>query len=90
MSRKLSDEPVGPLNPNSFYRKSVVVRHRLLGYKHSQLDEKIKAGEIDPPVALSESGRAVGWWGHYLLSRQAALKPQQPRPKPTAKASEVA
>jgi hypothetical protein len=71
MSRKSSDGPVGPINPNSFYRKSVVVRHRFLGYGHSQLDEKIKVGEIDPPVALSESGRAVGWYGRYLLEKQA-------------------
>jgi len=68
---KLFTGLIGPLHPNSFYRRSVVVRHRLLGYGSSQLAEKIKAGEIKPPIALSESGKAVGWYGKYLLEKQA-------------------
>jgi hypothetical protein len=68
----MSDEKVVErVRPDSFYRRSVVVRNRLLGYGSTQLNEKIKAGEIDPPVRLSETGRACGWWGHYLLSRQS-------------------
>jgi hypothetical protein len=38
-----------------------------LGYKHTQAAEKVKSGEIDPPIPLSESGSAVAWLGRQLV-----------------------
>jgi hypothetical protein len=62
-----------PIRPDHFYRKSEVVRRRLLGYSSpSTVDLKIEAGEIDRPVALSETGRATGWYGRTILKIQQA------------------
>jgi hypothetical protein len=63
-----------PLVPDRFYRRGEVVANRYLGYGHTQLEEKIRAGEIEPPIALSKSGRATGWFGRYLIKRQAELE----------------
>ena len=30
---------------------------------HSQVAEKVAAGEIEPPIPLTETGHAVGWTG---------------------------
>jgi hypothetical protein len=38
-----------------------------LGYKHTQAAEKVKSGEIEPPLPLSESGNAVAWLGRQLV-----------------------
>jgi hypothetical protein len=38
-----------------------------LGYKHTQAAEKVKSGEIDAPIPLSESGSAVAWLGRQLV-----------------------
>ena len=52
----------------------------LFGLKHSQISEKVKSGEIDPPIPLTESGIAVGWTGrqivinHYRRLARAAAK----------------
>jgi predicted DNA-binding transcriptional regulator AlpA len=43
---------------------------KFFGFKHSQLDEKIKSGEIPAPFPLSESGRAVGWTGAQIIEHQ--------------------
>jgi hypothetical protein len=64
-----------PLVPDRFYRVSEVVSERYLGYGSEQnLSEKIEAGEIDPPIKLSESGRACGWFGRYLIKKQAEIE----------------
>jgi hypothetical protein len=39
----------------------------LFGLGHSQVAEKIKAGEIDPPIPLTETGHAVGWTGRQII-----------------------
>jgi predicted DNA-binding transcriptional regulator AlpA len=41
------------------------------GYGVTQLDEKIKSGEIPMPISLSDSGRARGWLGKVILAWQA-------------------
>jgi predicted DNA-binding transcriptional regulator AlpA len=41
------------------------------GYQPTQLDEKIKAGEIPTPIPLSDTGRAVGWLGSQIIEWQA-------------------
>jgi hypothetical protein len=37
------------------------------GLKHTQVAEKIKAGEIDPPIPLTETDHAVGWTGYQMV-----------------------
>jgi hypothetical protein len=38
----------------------------LFGLGHSQVAEKVAAGEIDPPIPLTETGAAVGWTGRQM------------------------
>jgi len=45
---------------------------KYFGYKHSQLDEKIRAGEIPAPFPLTDSGRAKGWIGRQIIEWQNA------------------
>jgi hypothetical protein len=63
-----------PLHADRFYRKAEVVANRYLGYGPTQLDQNIANGEIEPPIALSESGRASGWFGRYLIKKQTELE----------------
>jgi predicted DNA-binding transcriptional regulator AlpA len=64
------------LDPNQIIRKSE--GRKYFGFKHSQLDEKIKDGSIPAPFPLSENGRAVGWLGRQIIAhhqkRLAAAK----------------
>jgi hypothetical protein len=60
-----------PLVPDRFYRRSQVVANRFLGYSDSQLEYHIRLGTIDPPVVLSISGRACGWFGRDIQKMQA-------------------
>jgi hypothetical protein len=73
MSRKTPIPLSGRLMPDRFYRRAYVVANRLLGYGSTQLNAKIAAGEIKPAVSLSRSGRAKGWFGSYLIERQAEV-----------------
>jgi predicted DNA-binding transcriptional regulator AlpA len=54
-----------PLNPDHIYR--LREGRRLFGYGPTQLAEKIKSGEIPPPMDLSETGRAKGWLGRVII-----------------------
>lgn len=58
-----------PLNPDAIYRKDEA--RRFFGYKPTQFEEKIKAGEIPPPIKLSDTGHACGWLGRTILAWQA-------------------
>lgn len=60
-----------PLVPDRFYRRAEVVANRYLGYSDTQLEIKIRAGEIDPPISLSASSRASGWFGRTLIELQS-------------------
>jgi hypothetical protein len=53
------------LDPNQIFRPREAAKY--FGYKHTQLAEKIKNGEIDPPIPLSDSGRAVGFTGRQII-----------------------
>jgi hypothetical protein len=69
------DEGDLDLDPNEIFRPRQAEKY--LGYKHSQLDELIKKGEIEPPFPLSDSGRAVAWTGRMLINhhrRRLALR----------------
>jgi predicted DNA-binding transcriptional regulator AlpA len=59
------------LVPDQIYRKSEAGPY--FGYKPTQLDEKIKTGEIPKPIPLSLSGRATGWLGQQIIDHHARL-----------------
>jgi predicted DNA-binding transcriptional regulator AlpA len=58
------------LHPNQIVRKREGAKY--FGYKRSQLDEKIKSGEIPPTFPLSKSGRAQAWTGRQIIEYQRA------------------
>jgi len=39
----------------------------LFGLKHTQVAEKVQAGEIDRPIPPTETGHAVGWTGRQMV-----------------------
>jgi hypothetical protein len=53
------------LDPAEIFRPRQAYRY--FGLRHSQVAEKIKRGEIEPPIPLSENGTAVGWTGRQLI-----------------------
>lgn len=50
---------------------------RYFGYKLTQLAKKIKEGEIPAPFALSDSGRATGWFGSQIIEWQQRIRSQK-------------
>jgi hypothetical protein len=75
---------------------------KVFGLKPSALKAKIDAGEIEAPIPLSHSGRALGWTRQMVMnhhSRMAALaeerrkaakpKVKQPQPKALADVQKV-
>jgi predicted DNA-binding transcriptional regulator AlpA len=59
-----------PLVPHFFYRRQGPVAKGVIGLEDSQIDEKIKTGELPPPVKAFESGRSTGWFGWQLIELQ--------------------
>jgi predicted DNA-binding transcriptional regulator AlpA len=70
MPRKRTPDLTQPLNPDFFYRKHGPIARGVLGLADSQIDEKIKNGELPPLVRAFESGRAAGWLGSQLIELQ--------------------
>ena len=66
--QRKADDP-RPLAPDQIYRPNEA--RFFFGYKSTQLDEKIKAGEIPTPISLSDTGRAKGWLGRQIIKWQA-------------------
>jgi hypothetical protein len=62
----MTDKPVEGLHPNEIVRNAP----KYFGLGKTQLDEKIKAGEIEAPISLSASGRAKGFTGRQILNHQ--------------------
>ncbi len=62
---------VHALTPNEIIRKSDAGPY--FGVRTTQLEERIKKGEIPKPMKLSKSGRAVGWLGKTILDWQRKL-----------------
>ena len=59
-----------PLIPHFFYRRHGPVAKGVIGLEDTQIDARIKDGEIPPPVKAFESGRATGWFGWQLIELQ--------------------
>jgi predicted DNA-binding transcriptional regulator AlpA len=57
------------INPHVFYRMAEW-GEAFFGFAASQLETKIRTGEIPKPVALSDTGRARGWFGRDILDWQ--------------------
>jgi predicted DNA-binding transcriptional regulator AlpA len=53
------------IDENAIFRPRAAYQY--FGFGHSQLYQKIKSGEIEPPFPLSESGSAVGWTGRMII-----------------------
>jgi hypothetical protein len=75
MKFQLRDDDLA-VDPAEIFRPKVWPKY--LGYRHSQIHEKQKSGELPPPIPLSESGRAVAYTGAQLIEihrrRLAAAK----------------
>lgn len=63
-----------PLVPDRFYRKSETIANRYYGIGATQLEKKIAAGEIAPPIKLSPTGRALGWFGRTIIAHQQKVE----------------
>jgi hypothetical protein len=59
-----------PLIPHFFYRRHGLVAKGVIGLEDTQIDARIKSGELPLPVKAFESGRATGWLGHQLIELQ--------------------
>ncbi|MCK1570787.1 hypothetical protein [Bradyrhizobium sp. 174] len=57
-----------PLNADFFYR--LTDGWKFFGLKPTSLNEAIKTGKVPTPVALTDSGRAKGWFGRTILAWQ--------------------
>ncbi len=68
MINKRKQRASEPLHPNEIIRLNE--GPTFFGYKHSELDQKIKSGEIPTPFALSDGGRAKGWTGQQIIDYQ--------------------
>src|SRR5262245_59190787 len=75
------------LDPNALYRKYSPEAQRAIGLKETAMNDAIARGDIDPPVPVTENGRAVGWYGYQLialcrkrleLAAQRRAAPKQP------------
>jgi predicted DNA-binding transcriptional regulator AlpA len=68
-----------PINPDYFYRLHEA--RKFFGYGPSTVEEKIRNKELPMPVALSDSGRARGWFGRQILEWQRGRELAPPKPK---------
>ena len=69
MTKQRKAEQPRPLVADHIYRERE--GGPFFGYKPTQLHEKILSGEIPRPIPLSDSGRAVGWFGRQIMAWQA-------------------
>jgi predicted DNA-binding transcriptional regulator AlpA len=60
---------LSPINPHVFYRMAEW-GEAFFGFAASQLETKIRMGEIPKPISLTDTGRARGWFGHPILAWQ--------------------
>jgi hypothetical protein len=51
---------------------------KFFGLQSSQLEEKIRSGEIPAPVSLTKSGRAKGWFGWQIAEHHRQLVEREP------------
>jgi hypothetical protein len=61
-----------PLFADYFYRKTEGPNY--FGYGTTQLDERIRSGDVPPPCRLSPNGRATGWFGRTIIEYQQKIQ----------------
>jgi hypothetical protein len=61
-----------PINENFFYRLQLLPL--FIGLGRSQINEGIINGDLPPPLAPTEGGRARGYLGRQILQIQADLE----------------
>lgn len=66
--KKERRRPPPILSPDHFYR--LADGPHFFGYGPTVLAEKIETGEVPKPIALSDSGRARGWFGRTIIAWQ--------------------
>ena len=89
--KRVRKPPSAQLCPDWFYR--LVDATRYFGYSPTQLDEKIRTGQVPAPISLSDSGgRAKGWFGRqniaWQAAREAASVARTAAAKPTTRKAE--
>jgi hypothetical protein len=57
-----------PLHPDHFYRLNI--GPIFFGYSHARLLIAIRDGDVPTPIALSDTGRAQGWFGRTIIAWQ--------------------
>ena len=91
------------IHPDYFYNFTSPVTRWAIGYGPTTTAEKIKSGELPPPVKLSPSGRSSGWYGFQLIklrqdriaaaeaaAAERRAKQQAAPAKPRARSNKVA
>jgi hypothetical protein len=63
-----------PINPDRFYTISEVAKFRFFGCGPTALNEKIKSGELPPPIRSFKSSRQAGWYGRTIQEIQKKIE----------------
>ena len=63
-----------PINPDRFYTISEVAKSRFFGCGLTALNEKIKRGELPPPIRSFRSSRQAGWYGRTIQEIQKKIE----------------
>jgi predicted DNA-binding transcriptional regulator AlpA len=61
-----------PLSAGQFYRKGEAEIY--FGCGPTKIDQMIADGEIEPPISITDTGRAVGWFGETIIAWQQRRK----------------
>jgi predicted DNA-binding transcriptional regulator AlpA len=68
VKKSSSQDEQSIIHADWFYRVSDGWKY--FGYRNSILHKKIESGEIPKPIALSDGGRARGWFGRVIIAWQ--------------------
>jgi predicted DNA-binding transcriptional regulator AlpA len=74
-----------PINPDWIYRLHDGWKY--FGFSPTQMDARIRDGDIPQPISLSDGGRAKGWLGSTILQWQAERQAKAAQRKTTRKAA---
>jgi hypothetical protein len=71
--KKAKDDPFAiadefGIRPQWIYRRNHRETRRILGLEDNAIDGLIAEGALPPPIPLTKSGKAVGWWGWQLIA----------------------
>lgn len=68
MAKTPDADTTNRIHPDHIYRKHQ--GPKIFGVGKTKLDEQIKSREIEPPMSLSDGGRAKGWLGSVIIEHQ--------------------